>query len=134
MPQRRLPFGGRVASVTTRATLASGIDALRPRPGLSASPSRPDLSKRTHHVETRFGVVFNCSATASTPTPLEPKQDHLGTLAVSHPDGGRARPASKLLHDLGSSLQSLDRSTHPNNSPRSSTLKQMIVDICGAEH
>src|ERR1700758_2262031 len=58
MLQRRLPFGGRVASVTTRATLASGIDALRPRPGLSASPSRPDLSKRTHHAEARFDVIL----------------------------------------------------------------------------
>ena len=69
MLQRRLPSGGRVVSVSTRASFASGIDALRPRPGLSANPSRPEISKRLDHVETRFGVVFSCSATAWTPTP-----------------------------------------------------------------
>lgn len=37
--QRFRPFGGRVASVMTRATLASGKDGLRPWPPLSARPS-----------------------------------------------------------------------------------------------
>ena len=39
----------------TRATFAAAIEALRPRPGSSASPSRPDLAKRADHMETRFG-------------------------------------------------------------------------------
>ena len=67
--QRLLPCGGRVASVMTRATFAAEIEALRPRPGSSASPSRPDLAKRVDHIETRFDVVLSRSATASTPRP-----------------------------------------------------------------
>jgi hypothetical protein len=67
--QRLLPGGGRVASVMTRATFAAEIEALRPRPGSSASPSRPDLAKRVDHMETRFEVVLSRSATASTPSP-----------------------------------------------------------------
>jgi transposase len=65
--QRLLPGGGPVASVMTRATIAAAIEALRRRPGLSASPSRPDPAKREDYIETRLGVVLSRSATASTP-------------------------------------------------------------------
>ena len=67
--QRVLPSGGRIASVTTRASVGAESDALRPRPGLSSRPARPALSNRFDHIDTRFGVVFSCAATASTPTP-----------------------------------------------------------------
>src|SRR5690242_21793741 len=63
--QRLLPSGGRVASVMTRATFAGAIEALRPRPGSSASPSRPDPAKRVDHMETRLEVVLSRSATRS---------------------------------------------------------------------
>src|SRR3954462_1342440 len=96
MLHRRLPAGGRGAAVTTRATFAAGIDALRPRPGLSASPSKPDASKRTHPSDTRLGVVLSCPATASTPPPASRRRIISAALAIAPPNGGRARPPPKL--------------------------------------
>src|SRR5688572_31826814 len=52
--QRVLGFGGRVASVMTRATLASGSEGRRPRPVSSSRPSKPCCSNRFVHVETRL--------------------------------------------------------------------------------
>src|SRR3954452_21376779 len=132
MLHRRLPVGGRVASVTTRATFAAGIDALRPRPGLSASPSKPDASKRTHHSDTRLGVVLSCNGL--DPNAVEPAQDYLGALAIAHPDGGRARPPPKLRDDLGIRIQLLDRPWHLSNPPRDETTRSMLVGICGSGH
>jgi len=67
--QRFRVFGGRVASVKTRATFAAGIDGLRPRPGSSSKPSSPRSAKRVDHSETRFAVVFSRAAATVTLTP-----------------------------------------------------------------
>ena len=69
MLQRVRPAGGQVASLITRATVAAGIEALRPRPGRSSRPARPDRSNRRDQIETRFGVVCNRAATAATLRP-----------------------------------------------------------------
>jgi len=48
---------------------------------------------------------------------VEPQQDDIGAFPVSHAEGGRQRPAAKLFHDIGLSVQSLDRPSYPSNPP-----------------
>ena len=36
--------------------------------------------------------------------------------------------------DIGLSVQSPDRPSHPSNPPRKSIAREILVDICGAEH
>ena len=63
--QRLRLFGGRVTSVMTRATLASGKDGLRPCPPLSARPSSPAFSNRDDQIETVRIDVLMRAATSS---------------------------------------------------------------------
>ena len=126
--QRLLPGGGRVASVMTRATFAAAIEVLRPRPGRSARPSRPDLAKRPDHVETRFAAVLSRSATASTPRPSSRSRMMLArsrsrTPIVADRDQRRSSPttqgaASSRL--LGRAIRAV-----PHGSPT----RGILVDI-----
>ena len=68
----------------TRATFAAAIEALRPRPGSSASPSRPDLAKRVDHIENALGRRAQPFGNGFDTETLDAKQDDVGTLAIAH--------------------------------------------------
>src|ERR1700724_286356 len=108
MLQRVLPCGGRVASVTTRATFEFEIDGLRPRPGLSSRPARPDVSKRPDHRGNALGRCFQPLSNSLDADAVEPQQNDVGAFLVSRTDGGRPRPATKFFRDIPLRVQSLD--------------------------
>ena len=67
--QRCRPGSALPASSTTRRTVASGIDGLAPRPGLSLRPSSPSWSKRCDHLVTLGALTPKRDATSCCPTP-----------------------------------------------------------------
>jgi hypothetical protein len=132
--QRVLGFGGRVASVMTRATLASGSEGLRPRPGSSSRPSKPCRSNRFVHVETRLGVVPSFSAAAVTDSPSSrastiSARSRSRTVLVLARDRRRnsfTTSASAAIRLIGRAIRVI--------LPRKSLATQILVIICRAGH
>src|SRR5262249_14788709 len=101
------------SSLMTRSSFLAGIDGLRPRPALSARPSRPNFSKRLDHVDTVGIDVPTRAATSLILRPSSRNRIILARLRSQRP------PAESLAPRSSSARTSLSAFT---------TLKGLAID------